>query len=121
MTLSTPSPRRHARGRACARIGWFYTFVAARRSAYAVWVFVLIALHWFDGSRRPAFPLAVAMTEIPPMQRPGRFRPHGELGLLVGACVAMWRLLPGFLSAASTLDTALTLPGALRPRLEAAD
>ncbi len=97
-----------------ARIGWLCHLLRLAALAYAVWVFVLIALHWSDGpeaTRTYSHWLRATLTEIPPMQRLGGFLVHMvSWGLLVGACVAMWRLFSGFLAGrVFTLDTALTL------------
>lgn len=97
-----------------ARIGWLCHLLRLAALAYAVWVFVLVALHWSDGpevTRVYSHLLRATLTEVPQGQRLGGFLVQMvSWGLLVGACVAMWRLFSGFLAGrVFTLDAALTL------------
>lgn len=97
-----------------ARIGWLCHLLRLAALAYAVWVFVLVALHWSDGpevTRVYSHLLRTTLTEVPQGQRVGGFLVQMvSWGLLVGSCVAMWRLFSGFLAGrVFTLDAALTL------------
>ena len=97
-----------------ARIGWLCQTLRFAAPAYALWVFVLLALHWSnptDVTRAYSHWLKADLVEVPAVQRAGGFLVHMiPWGLTVLACWNLWRLFSGFLTGrVFTLDAALTL------------
>ncbi|MDK9696718.1 MAG: DUF2975 domain-containing protein [Siculibacillus sp.] len=82
--------------------------------AYAVWVFVLLAMHWSNAAevtRAYSHWLKADLLEVPAAQRAGGFLVQMvPWGLTVLACWNLWKLFSGFLAGrVFTLDAALTL------------
>jgi hypothetical protein len=96
------------------RIGRLCQILRVAAPLYAVWVFVLIALHWSDTAdvtRTWSHWLNAPIADVPIFQRAAGFLVHMvPWALIVGACVNLWLLFSGFLAGrVFTLDAALTL------------
>lgn len=97
-----------------ARIGWLCQTLRFAALAYAVWVFVLLTLHWSnvdDVTRAYSHWLKADLLAVPAAQRAAGFLVHMvPWGLTVLACWNLWKLFSGFLAGrVFTLDAALTL------------
>ena len=111
MNEAAPSP---AVEQLRARIGTLCRVLRLAAPAYAVWVFVLLALHWSDGAdvaRAYGHWLKIELPDVPVVARAAGFLTHMVVwGLIVGACVNLWLLFSGFLAGhVFTVATALRL------------
>lgn len=111
MSEAAPSP---AVEQLRARIGTLCRVLRLAAPAYAIWVFVLLALHWSDGAdvaRAYGHWLKIDLSDVPVVSRAAGFLTHMVVwGLIVGACVNLWLLFSGFLAGrVFTVGTALKL------------
>ncbi len=96
------------------RIGTLCQILRAAAPLYAIWVLILLAIHWSDSAavaRAWSHLLNVPLPEVPAFQRVAGFLIQMvSWSLLVGACVNLWMLFSGFLvGRVFTVDAALTL------------
>ena len=97
-----------------ARIGWLCQILRFAAPAYALWVLVLLVLHWSDASevtRAYSHWLRAELVEVPASQRLAGFLVHMiPWGLTALACGYLWKLFSGFLAGqVFSLEAALTL------------
>lgn len=97
-----------------ARIGRLCCALRLAAPLYALWVFVLLVVHWSDPAdvtRAYSHWLKADLIEVPALQRAFGFLVHMiPWALIVAACLDLWRLFSGFLAGrVFTVDAALTL------------
>ncbi|MER2606619.1 MAG: DUF2975 domain-containing protein [Siculibacillus sp.] len=97
-----------------ARIGRLCRALRLAAPLYAVWVFVLLAMHWSnpdDVTRAYSHWLKADLIEVPALQRALGFLIHMiPWALIVATCVNLWLLFSGFLAGrVFTVDAALNL------------